>query len=146
MNEQHFWSKVRQTDGCWEWTGTKDRDGYGTYGMTPGRTRKAHRLVWALTHGDLPTDMQVCHTCDNPSCVNPAHLFLGTCADNMRDKVIKGRANQVREKNNHAKLTMEDAEQIRILRGRGMKLQEIAVQFGISIALVSNVANRKSWI
>jgi hypothetical protein len=146
MDKDAFWQKVNRTEGCWVWTGTKDKDGYGTYGMTPGRTRKAHRLVWMLLYGDIPSEMLVLHSCDNPSCVNPKHLFLGTPLENMQDKVRKGRSNQTREHNNHAKLTPALAVRIREMRAAGALLREIAAELSISEALISNVANNKRWV
>lgn len=87
-----FWSKVTKTDGCW----TFQTAGYGyanmvTHGPNNPRVVKAHRFSWTLHNGQVPPGLRVCHHCDNPPCVRPDHLFLGTDADNMRDKVAKGR-------------------------------------------------------
>ena len=88
-----FWSKVQKTDGCWLWTGSRNRTwAYGRFRSGPGRRSVlAHRFAWELVHGPIPGGLFVCHHCDNPSCVNPEHLFLGTHTDNMRDMVNKGR-------------------------------------------------------
>ena len=104
--EERFWSKVdRSGDGCWEWQ-PKSRSSFG-YGVmriggTPGRLVGAHRLAWQYTYGPIPEGLCVLHGCDNPPCCNPAHLHLGTKADNMREKVERGRA--VTWKNGPAKV------------------------------------------
>lgn len=85
-----FWSKVNKTDGCWLWIASRHKKGYGQFKLD-GKMRKAHRVAWELTYGPIPPDKNVCHTCDNPPCVRPDHLFLGTNGDNVRDAVKKGR-------------------------------------------------------
>lgn len=89
-----FWEKVRtQPDGCWEWQGGRARFGHGLIHTGPGaRLSQAHRVSWELNVGPVPPGACVLHRCDNPPCVNPAHLFLGTKHDNIRDMVAKGRA------------------------------------------------------
>jgi hypothetical protein len=83
---------------CVEWPGHKDAGGYGWVGTRKYGTRLAHRVAWIKAHGPVPTDVEVCHRCDTPSCVNVDHLFLGTHAENIGDMVSKGRhANQVKE-------------------------------------------------
>src|SRR6267378_450691 len=90
---ERFWEKVKETASCWLWTGA-NKPGRWPYGMLagPGKTAKlAHRVSWELHHGAIPTGLNVLHKCDNPSCVRPDHLFLGTLADNTADMIAKGR-------------------------------------------------------
>lgn len=89
--EERFWSKVTRSDRCWEWQGPRDHDGYG-FIKVMRCSRRAHRCSWELCVGPIPNNLFVLHRCDNPPCVNPAHLFLGTARDNALDMVGKGRA------------------------------------------------------
>lgn len=90
--EARFWQFVDKSGDCWVWTGARNKAGYGRFGQG-GDTRMvyAHRASYELHYGPVPTGMFVCHTCDNPSCVRPDHLFVGTRGDNMRDAHQKGR-------------------------------------------------------
>ena len=85
-----FFQKVNKTGFCWEWLAGKDKDGYGKIKIR-GKTLQAHRVSWGIHNGPIPEGIGVLHRCDNPSCVNPLHLFLGTTLDNMRDRDAKGR-------------------------------------------------------
>jgi DNA-binding CsgD family transcriptional regulator len=89
---ERFWRKVRKGEECWEWTGFRVPPlGYGRFRLNDEQTW-AHRVSWELTFGPIPEGLQVCHRCDNPPCVRPDHLFLGTPLDNVRDMIGKGRA------------------------------------------------------
>lgn len=85
-----FWAKVNKTDTCWLWTASTSRHGYGNYQLD-GRPIRAHRLSYYLGKGPIASNLSVCHHCDTPACVNPAHLFLGSHTENMRDCIAKGR-------------------------------------------------------
>lgn len=93
--EERFWSYVlKLPNGCWEWQGGKVRYGYGGFHDENHRLRFAHRYSWEMHNGPIPKGLFVCHTCDNPPCINPAHLFIGTPKDNTQDMIRKGRSAQ----------------------------------------------------
>lgn len=129
--------------GCWNWVAYKDKNGYGNFQYL-GKSWKAHRISYELYRSKVPDGSLVCHSCDNPSCVNPAHLFLGTPMDNMKDKVTKGRmrGNWIPGKSHGTKLTELQVLQIRAdTRSR----PTIAKEYGVSRPLVSLIQRRKIW-
>lgn len=91
-----FNAKINYTDTCWLWTACKDKDGYGNF-QFDGEKVRAHRFMYEIMKGPIPADICVCHTCDNPSCVNPDHLWLGTGSDNQKDSVLKGRQKEIKK-------------------------------------------------
>ncbi len=131
-------------NGCWEWTASLSRYGYGQLRTGTvkegGRTMtKAHRFSWELHNGPIPKGLAVCHKCDNRKCVNPEHLFLGTNADNTADMMAKGRGARGERHGNH-KLTDDDVVRIRALAG-SMLQREIAARFGVNQQTVSKILN-----
>lgn len=140
-----FWRKVKKgkDDECWNWIGSIGPDGYGAVYIGPAgavRQLKAHRISYVYTNGPIPDGMCVLHKCDNPSCVNPAHLFLGTRKDNNLDKVQKGRQpHNQGETNPRAKLTRQGAEEIRKMLDAGYTQTELARMFDIGQAQISRV-------
>lgn len=125
-----FWAKVRKGEGCWEWTATRIRSGYG-HVRVGRRLSLAHRVSWEIHFGAIPDGLCVLHHCDNPPCVRPDHLFLGTVADNSADMVVKGR--QCRgEHRPAARLAADDVACARALNRAGASQHSLARAFGIS--------------
>lgn len=128
---------------CWYWTGSLFSNGYGQT-QYEGKNQKAHRVSYMIHKGAIPEGMCVCHTCDEKTCVNPNHLWLGTHLDNMRDKMKKGRHRpSVGEDNGCAKLTDEQVREIRSKRASGRTLLSIAREYGIGDMQVSRIYRRE---
>jgi hypothetical protein len=140
-----FWTRVDKSGECWTWTGRTDEKGYGRVGYQSRNSVGAHRVAWALTHGGQLPELPVLHHCDNPPCVNPAHLFLGTLADNNRDRQAKGRTRGWAGRSgtdHHAfVVTGEMAEAMRQLRADRRTQQSIADRFGISRGHVARIVS-----
>ena len=142
-----FWAKVDKCgpDECWEWTAHRV-GGYGSIrvGAPPhSRMMGAHRVAFELTHGvTAPSRLEVCHHCDNPPCVNPAHLFLGTHADNMRDRNIKKRDKPP----SPPKLTPEQVVDIRRrYAAREGSQSQLGREYGVAQAHISRIVSREFW-
>lgn len=146
-HKQHFLSKVHKAKGCWLWVGCKNPDGYGLYGAgSLYGERRAHRIMYRIAVGDIPKGLCVCHHCDEPSCVNPAHLFIGTWADNNRDRDHKGRTIIVRgSKQGSAKLSDDKVKEILRLAKCGAHKPTLAKRFGISKTQLYTIVRREDW-
>jgi hypothetical protein len=162
--EERFWSKAPRAEGCWLWSAGTCKGGYGVFHLR-GRSISAHRYAYESAKGPVPVGMFVCHRCDVRRCVNPDHLFVGTAADNSRDRDAKGRGAAGRkypgrrmslevrsrivpqrgEVNGNSKLTNAQVIHIRDLKRRGATSKQMAALFGVSPTLIKNVVRLKNW-
>lgn len=149
--ESRFWKYVNKTDGCWLWTATPTSMGYGRLvEWVDGRRREvfAHRLSYKIAYGPFDESLCICHKCDTPLCVKPDHLFLGTQTENLADMTRKGRRRfgpRSGENNGNARLSAEDARQIRELSVTGQSYAAIARRFGISDTHARRVVKGQQW-
>lgn len=136
----------KSPEECWPWKAGKSDRGYGqiSIGGRKGKTMYAHRLAYELAHGEIPAGKLVCHRCDNRECCNPAHLFVGTIADNIHDMVHKGR-HAKGEANGQATLTACAVKLIFNLASSGMTHSSVAKRLGVSVSHVSYIRNGKTW-
>lgn len=158
---QLFWERVNITSNCWLWIGhlNKKRGGYG-YFKSRGKIWRAHRLSYEIHYGSFDKSLDVCHKCDNPPCVNPNHLFLGTAKDNCQDTVRKGRTKRGSEhglnvhperrpwgeRNGQSKLTVEAVIDIRNSYDKRKKsVEELSKKYNVSIFNIYKVISRKLW-
>lgn len=142
--QRHFWSRVVASGDCWLWTGVRTGSGYGEISRS-GRYISAHRAAYEMLLGSIPDGLCVLHHCDNPLCVRPAHLFLGTHADNAADRNMKRR--QARgERQGLAKLTSRRVRWIRKAYAAGLGSQrKLADRFGVSQPTIWKIIHRKTW-
>lgn len=149
-----FYSKVKKLDsGCWDWLGSKTRTGYGYFHLE-NRTNKAHRVSWIIHNGAIPRGAFICHHCDNPSCVNPKHLFTGSALDNTRDMISKKRNNfSMGGKHSHpgelhpqTNLTWKVIREIRKKYATGKYNQkELAKKYNLTQTGVSAIVRCETW-
>jgi hypothetical protein len=149
---ERFWSKVDKKKSlifyggsrCWEWTGGHITKGYGMF-FVGFNNKGAHVVSYEIHFGTVPSGMYVCHNCDNPGCVNPSHLFIGTADDNNKDKVKKGRQ-AVGTKTKSSKITERDVMAIREMYSSGdFTQQAISDKFKIKRRQVSHIVRREHW-
>ncbi len=147
--EERFWSKVDKSGECWNWIAGKSDKGSGSFFDANHRIVSAYRFSYELANGPIPDKLFVCHTCDNRACVNPAHLFLGTQVDNMRDMKEKGRGrtNDKRGENNpSAKVTADTIREIRRIHAAGgITQRELARRYGMGYVNMSQILLKKTW-
>lgn len=144
---ERFWEKVdkRSPDECWIWKGNKSPQGYG-FIVTDQKMYRSHRVCYELCNGPIPKGMYVCHRCDNPQCVNPSHLWLGTPAENNRDRANKKRNNHTfGELHPSAKINSADVVEIRKMAEQGVRQRDIATLYGITQHSVWSIIHRKTW-
>jgi len=146
--QERFWSKVNIPDLflCWEWIGYRNDDGYGKLGIK-GRPTSAHRLSYEINIGPIPDGLCVLHKCNNPACVNPIHLYVGTPQDNMNDMVIASRQARPNGENNpKAKLTeIQVMEIIRLLKTNNMTHKEISDRFHVTPENILHISKGQTW-
>ncbi len=139
IKKERFYSKIKKTRKCWLWTAAKNNMGYGVIGNKTG-VYLAHRYSYFISKGNIPKHKSVCHTCDNPPCVNPEHLFVGSHKINAADMVRKNRVSW-------ALIDLKTAEKIRRdYRRKDVIQSELGNIYGISQESVSKIINRKIWV
>ena len=142
-----FYSKIKvgKVNGCWVWIAFREKDGYGRFKFN-GKNIPAHRFSWINTYGEIPKGFLVLHKCDNPPCVNPEHLFLGTQKDNIRDMLIKNRDNySFGEKHGLSKLKDKYIPEIRNLYKDGNTIKYIAGVYEVSLMAIHRIIKGRAW-
>lgn len=147
---QRFWEKIDKSGYCWVWLASTDTKGYGLIGISSGKTKLAHRYSYFLEYGEIPKGQLVLHKCDNPPCVNPDHLFLGSHTDNARDRSAKGRNNRANQKGENcylSKLTYQQVVEIRKAYhpNKFGIIKKIADKYGITAGYCGKIINNRVW-
>ena len=142
---ERFMSKVTIEENCWVWGGSKNSSGYGYFSVN-NKTFSSHRVSYFTFRGEIGKGLYVCHMCDNPSCVRPSHLFIGTASANMRDMFNKGRCNRAGEKNTAAKLNNLQVSIIRfLLKESSMSQKRMGKLFGVGQTTISTIKTGQNW-
>ncbi len=142
--EMRFWSKVRIGDGCWNWIGAIGPRGYGGFKFH-GKRQSSHRVALALTGQAMPpSSVDVCHRCDNPKCVRPSHLFIGSRSENLLDASTKGRIARG-ESHGSSKLSSDDVVDIRRRVSNGETQTSLALAYGVSVTAIHLIHHRLRW-
>lgn len=137
---------IKQPNGCWIWTAGKTSRGYGMMNYQ-NKKQYAHRLSYQYSKGPITNGLHVCHSCDNPSCINPDHLWLGTNYDNILDKMKKGRAKTARRlgsQNHYAKLDEQQVKEIKSLLGK-ISHSKLAKQYNVSKSTINAISAKRNW-
>ena len=140
--EDVFDQRYEKTDGCWTWKGTRNGYGYGIFLMPGEKPVRAHRYAYERAHGPIPEGLVVMHSCDNPVCVNPEHLSLGTRDDNNRDMKDKAR-NRAGDSHHWTKIPEAEVAEIRRLLGSGLTQASVARRYGVDPSTISNIKTGK---
>ena len=155
-----FWNKVNKTDGCWTWKASKNGLGYGKFCIGHQKLELAHRVSWRIYNGEIPFQKLILHKCDNPSCVNPNHLFLGSHKDNSLDASYKRRmafglrngmythpeTRTTGERNAQAKLKWDGIKKIRKMVLSGKTYGFISEVFGVTTSCIGKIARKERWV
>lgn len=140
--------KYVESGDCWIWTGAKNKNGYGCVSTGKGTSTTAHKASYQVHVGPVAEGLDVCHKCDNPSCINPKHLFLGTRKENMQDSKRKGRQNPARakgEETGSSKLTNDQVISVFKSAKAGVSLSQIAKTYNVRKQTIWSIAHGKSW-
>lgn len=146
--EERFWPKVDKSGDCWLWLGSTWHYGYGCiYVAKPRKAANAHRVSYEMANGPIPKGLFVLHRCDNPRCVRPSHLFLGTQMDNVRDMVNKGRERFSHRGEKHPSVKLSESEVIDIRRqsARGQSQRSIAREYGVTRSAITGILHKRTW-
>lgn len=153
-----FWSKVDKAGDCWLWTSTKDRKGYGLFSIGPqahesGARRNsmqaAHRVAYQLSKGSIAPGLHVLHTCTNPACMQPDHLFLGTVKDNVRHMDARGRRVTVARRGSGHGMAVLNEDQVRVIFSRhrdgGETQRSLAIEYGVCCSTINHIMTGRLW-